>query len=305
MHPRQNTQARHSATAFKYSLVIATLHDDGELEKCLTSMLALADSPTFEVIVIDQNGDDRLVDLLRRFADCLSIVHERVTFRAACRARNLGVRLAKSTWVGFPDDDCQLMPDTLQEVDRLTSHFQASVITGQTVDTSGVPNVLRWKKESVNFTRWTMFGCLTEATLFVRRDAFLKVDGFDERFGPGARFPAAEGIDLVNRLFADLGDGHEVACYSPRIRMIHPTKIPPWNRWAVSRFYSYAHGDGGLIAKNLQPHMLYWGARTIVAASLQVLSMRGWRSVAFAARLAGLFKGFFAGLLVFHIGGPR
>jgi glycosyltransferase involved in cell wall biosynthesis len=305
MHYIQNTQERHSAKAFRYSLVIATLHDDGDLEKCFKSMLTLAEGPTFEVIVIDQNGDDRLVDLVRRFADSLSIVHERVTFRAACRARNLGVRLAKGTWVGFPDDDCQLMPDTMKEVERLTIHPQARVVTGQTVDTSGAPNVLRWKQEPINFTRWTMFGCLTEATLFVRRDAFLKVGGFDERFGPGARFPAAEGIDLINRLFADLGDGYGVACYSPRIRMIHPTKIPPWNRWAVSRFHAYACGDGGLIAKNLQLHMLYWGARTIVASSLQALSMRGWRSVAFAARLAGLFKGFFAGLLAFHIGGPR
>ncbi len=305
MYPIQNAQPGNLAPAFRYSLVIATLHDDGDLEKCLASLLTLVDGPSFEVIVVDQNGDDRLVDLVSRYARSLSIVHERVMFRSACRARNLGVRLAKGAWVGFPDDDCQLMSDTLKEVDRLSSQPLACVVTGQTVDPSGVPNVLRWKQEQVIFNRWTMFGCLTEATLFVRKDAFLRVDGFDERLGPGSRFPAAEGIDLVNRLFADLGDGSGVATYSPRIRMTHPTKIPPWDRWAARRFHSYACGDGGLIAKTPQPHILYWGARTVVAATLQMLSMRGWRSLAFGARLVGLCKGFFTGLFAFHWGGPR
>lgn len=290
-----------TASSVRYSLVIATLHDDGELRRCLDSLLALSVGPVFEVIVIDQNGDDRLVGVVKEFANRLSLVHERVGFRAACRARNLGVRLARGEWVGFPDDDCQLLPDTLREVDRVTCLPRVRVVSGRTVDASGDPTVLRWRKEQVEFTRWTMFGCLTEATLFVRRDAFLSVGGFDERFGPGARFPAAEGIDLMNRLFDFMRDGREVACYSPRICMIHPSKIPPWNRWAVGRFHAYAYGDGGLIAKNPGPHMLYWGARTLFAASLQAMPMRGWRSLAFAARLVGLFRGFFVGLLVFHL----
>jgi hypothetical protein len=83
--------------------------------------------------------------------------------------------------------------------------------------------------------------------------------------------------------------------------MRHPTKIPPWNRWAVCRFYEYAIGDGALIAKNPQPHMLYWGARTIFSAIRQVLFFRGWRSVAFAGRLIGLIRGFILGVIVFHI----
>src|SRR5690606_35108594 len=88
--------------------------------------------------------------------------------------------------------------------------------------------------------------------------------GFDPRFGRGARYPAAEGIDLMNRIFAVLGDGK--ACYDPRVTMRHPSKIPPWNRWAAGRFHQYARGDGALIAKHPRPHMVYWGLRTLVAA---------------------------------------
>ncbi|PZP25232.1 glycosyltransferase family 2 protein [Pseudomonas kuykendallii] len=171
------------------SLVIATLHDDGELEPCLASLVKQENAPTFEVIVVDQNGDDRLVEVIARFAGLLDIRHEQVDFRSATRARNLGARLARGIWLGFPDDDCQLLSDALGEVRRLSNDPQTQVITGQTIDETGAPNVLRWKQEPTEFTRRTMFSCLTEATLFVRRELFLQVDGFVERFGPGAPLP--------------------------------------------------------------------------------------------------------------------
>lgn len=282
---------------FRYSLVIATLHDDGELEGCLNSLVKLDKGPSFEVIVVDQNGDDRLVDVIRRLSDRLVIVHRQVSFRGACRARNLGASMARGAWVGFPDDDCQLFPDTLLEVEHLSSDPRVRVVTGQTVDAAGAPNLLRWKRKPSEFSRWTMFGRLTEATLFVQRDAFLAVGGFDERFGPGAPFPAAEGVDVMTRLFAHIGDGR--ACYSPRVRMQHPTKTPPWNRWVVARFHAYARGAGALVAKNPAPHLLYWGARIIVGSAVQALIFRGWRGAAFGARFRGFFEGWYAGMRYF------
>src|SRR5690606_18262246 len=139
-----------------------------------------------------------------------------------------------------------------------------------------------------------------EAVLFVERELFERAGGFDERFGPGALFPAAEGIELMNRLFA-LGrrEGCDPQpCFDPAIQLYHPDKVPPWDARAVRRFFAYAQGDGALVAKNPQPHMLFWVCRTLASASLQTLFFRGWASVAFAARIAGLLKG--AGRYVLH-----
>ncbi len=288
-----------SSSAPHCSLVIATLHDDGDLALCLASLAKQQDAPPFEVIVVDQNGDDRLVEVVARFAECLDIRHERVAFRSATRARNLGARLARGTWLGFPDDDCQLLADALGEVQRISGDPLTQVITGQTIDETGAPNVLRWKQEPTEFSRRTMFSGVTEASLFVRRELFLRTGGFDERFGPGAPFPAAEGIDLMNRLFDHMAG--QKACYSPRIKMQHPSKIPPWNAWAVGRFHSYAIGDGALIAKNPQSHMLNWGMRTLVSAFIQLFTLEGWRSAAFAARIVGMLRGFAA----FHLASWR
>jgi len=107
----------------------------------------------------------------------------------------------------------------------------------------------------------------------------------------------------MNRLFSQMGSGQ--ACYTPKIRLTHPTKIPPWNRWAANRLYSYALGEGALIAKNPQPHILYWGMRAFLATTRQMLAFRGWRSAAFSARLLGLFKGFFKGISVFYFSSSR
>lgn len=274
----------------QYSLVIATFRDNGDLARCLSSIAGQEDAHQTEVVIVDQNGDDRLCPLVERFAGCLNLTHERVDFRNACRARNLGARLATGQWLGFPDDDCELLPATLREVSAIARDPRVKVVTGRTVDHEGRPSVLRWKPDPLEFDRWRMFGCLTEATLFVSRALFLAAGGFDERFGPGARFPAAEGIELMNRLFTCMGDGK--ACYSPRVVVRHPAKIPPWNRWAVGRFHEYATGDGALIAKCPQPHMLNWGLRTLASAALQLFSLNGWRSLAFTARIAGLLKGF-------------
>jgi glycosyltransferase involved in cell wall biosynthesis len=271
-------------------LIIATLDDGGDLGRCLERLAGFAKDPPFEVIVVDQNDDEQLAPVLAAFAGRLELVHRRVAFRGASRARNVGAAAARGHWLGFPDDDCQLLPDTLAQVERLAADPCVRVITGRTIDGEGNANLLRWREERLRFTRWTMFGCLTEATLFVRRELFLAAGGFDERFGPGAPYPAAEGIELMNRLFGRLGDGE--ACYSPSVQVTHPTKVPPWNRWAVSRFHTYAIGDGALIAKSPQPHLLLWGLRMVLAATLQMLSLRGWRSAAYAARLLGLVRGF-------------
>ena len=277
----------------RFSFVIATLDDDGDLGPCLQSMAELLppqDEGGFEVIVVDQNQDDRLLGVLAPFTERLSLRHVRVPFRGASRARNLGAREARGAWVGFPDDDCRLLPEVLQQVAQIAADPAVKVVTGQTVDESGHPNLLRWGLQQRVLTRWNMFSCLTEATLFVDRTLFLAVGGFDEALGPGAPYPAAEGVELMQRLLTHPQSG--LAVYNPRVQMQHPSKIPPWNEWAVSRFYSSAVGDGAVVAKHRSANFLWWAARTLVSALLQALFHRGPRGRAFFKRIQGLLAGY-------------
>ena len=277
----------------RFSFVIATLDDDGDLAHCLQSLaqlLPVQGQDGFEVIVVDQNPDDRLRGLLAHHAQWLRIRHLQVDFRGASRARNLGAREALGAWVAFPDDDCRLLPDLLQQVAHVTEDPGVRVVTGQTVDDAGQPNILRWGARRRVLTPWNMFACLTEATLFVERGLFLEVGGFDEAFGPGAPYPAAEGVDLMQRLLTRAPAG--AAVYNPLIRMQHPSKIPPWNAWAVERFHSYAIGDGAVVAKNRSANLYWWALRTLGSALLQGLFCSGLRGRAFLRRIQGLLTGY-------------
>lgn len=270
------------------SLVVATLGTTEVLELLLESLTALQEAPSFEVIVVDQNGDDRLDSVVGRFASRLTLIHEKVDFKGASRARNHGGGLARGKWLGFPDDDCQLRPVTLRRMEETALTTGQRVVTGRTVDAAGDASVLRWGTAPERFDRWSMFRCVTECTLFVERELFASVGGFDPEFGPGAPYPAAEGIDLVNRLLGEAGHGH----FSPAIEFVHASKIPPWNDWAVNRFGHYAIGDGALIAKSPSLPMLYWGGRTILAALVNLAVSDRHHRAAYAARLHGLATGF-------------
>lgn len=273
------------------SLIIATLDDDGDLAACLASAEALADpGGGFELVIVDQNPDDRLAALVGRYSGRLPIVYRRVDFRGANRARNLGAGLARGQWLGFPDDDCRFLPDTLTAAAAYFAQPALHVITGRNVNEAGQPTVLRWARSARRFSPWTMFNCLTESTLFVRRASFEAVGGFDPGFGPGARYPAAEGVELLNRLFQRFGPA--CAQFDPAIAMVHPDKIPPWNAWARDRYAAYAFGDGAVVARHPRPHSWLWATRTLVAAGLQAALSRGWKRRAFQARVRALLAGY-------------
>ncbi len=270
------------------SLVVATLGTTDVLEPLLESLTELTGAPAFEVIVVDQNGDDRLDPVLARFLGRFPLIHEKVAFKGASRARNHGASLARGKWLGFPDDDCQLRPATLARMHAATLTTGLDIVTGRTIDASGRSSVLRWGHRAERFSRWTMFRCITECTLFVERELYTAVGGFDPDFGPGAPYPAAEGIDLVNRLLESAGRGY----YSPAIEFIHPSKIPPWTTWAVERFGHYAIGDGALIAKSPSLPLLYRGGRTVLSALVRLAAPNSPCRAAYAARLRGLVTGF-------------
>lgn len=276
-----------------FSLVVATVDPDGKLVHALLNSLLASSETSFEVIVADQNVDDHLGAVIAAVDGRLSVRHLRLPQRGASAARNAGAALACGRWICFPDDDCVYQADTLAAAKHVLSAPGVRVATGRTVDSTLQPSVLRWNRVAMDFNQWTMFACVTEATLFVERALFSAVGGFDPRFGPGARFPAAEGVELVDRLLHQESDQGRRwrARFDPAIQIVHPNKIPPWNRWAVRRFYEYAQGDGAFVARRLRGHTLWWVTRTLGSAGLQALTFRGWRSMAYAARIAGVGVG--------------
>lgn len=97
----------------RISLVLATVGRTDELSVALDSIALQSEHPA-EVIVVDQNGDDRLVPIVQRAREQGLVIHHLHSQPPALsRARNVGLNAAVGDVVAFPDDDCWYEPTTL------------------------------------------------------------------------------------------------------------------------------------------------------------------------------------------------
>src|ERR1700678_3775791 len=111
-------------------LVVAPRWRTRELKRLLESLLAQT-YKTFEVIVADQNEDDRLAPLLQDYCERLTIKHVRSATLGHSAGSNAGLRMCSGDIGGFPDDDCWYDPDLLRRVvDMLESHPEWRGIPG-------------------------------------------------------------------------------------------------------------------------------------------------------------------------------
>lgn len=228
----------------RFSLIVATRGRTRELSELFDSLLA-QNRTDFEVIVVDQNEDDRLAPILAGFRDRLRLIWQRSARPNACHARNLGLSLSQGEIVAFPDDDCLYPPDLLARVDAAFAADPAlQVLTGPAASPEGGLGSGRWRRDAGAITPANVWTSVIEFNLFLRRGTVLALGGFDERLGPGTPYGSAEGNDLVLRA---IRAGHK-AVYDPGQRVLHPDKrLTPV---AVERAQLYGTGLGFVLRRH-------------------------------------------------------
>ncbi len=231
----------------RFSLVVATLGRDAEVGALLDSLLAQGRTD-IEVIIVDQNADERLAPIEAAYAPRLPLRRFRSSVRNANHARNLGLRHARGDIVTFPDDDCLYPPGVLNRVDAA---FAASptlaVLTGPAASPEGGLGSGRWRTDGGAIDLSNVWTSVIEFNLFLPRATALSLGGFDEGMGPGTRFGSAEGNDLVCRAMA--AGLH--ARYDADLRIIHPDKR--LSDVAVARAGAYGRGLGFALRRHGAP----------------------------------------------------
>lgn len=232
------------------SLIIATLGRTEELATLLRSLVAQC-WPDLEVIIVDQNGDDRLTPIVAEFAPRLDIRHMRSTVRRNSHARNLGIGQCRGDIVGFPDDDCIYPSGLLAHVAaRFAAEPDLAMLSGPAATPSGGLGSGRWEPCSGPIalkTIWTSIICFN---LFLRRQTLRVCGGFDEDLGLGARFGSSEENDLAIRVLQSGARGY----YDFDLRVVHPDKrLTPT---AIARAFRYGTGTGRVMRKHRIPHRI-------------------------------------------------
>ena len=226
------------------SLVVGSVDRTEELE---TLLAGLRSQPyqDFEVIVGDQNADERLVPLLARFEQHLRLRHLRSAVRNISHARNLGLAAARGEVVGFPDDDCQYLPDTMA---RVVQHFEQDpslvILAGTHQSPTGALVNGRWTGRSCKIDDKTVWTTVMGSSLWIRTAPAREVGGFDPAIGPGTPWGSGEEPDFVLSLLRRGYRGY----YDIAIGVLHPEKrLTPG---AIARAFLYGAGTGRVLRKH-------------------------------------------------------
>jgi glycosyltransferase involved in cell wall biosynthesis len=273
------------------SLITATLNRTKPLERLLAS-LDRQSFQQFEVIIVDQNPDDRLSSILNQHPR-LNIVHLRCP-PGASRARNVGLRVAKGGIIGFPDDDCWYPESLLSTVTEwFAVHPEFDGLFAILRDETKVPTGPKWPKKPCPSTPETLLGFGITPVGFLTRQATEKVGFFDERIGPGAPSGYYSGEDADYFLRA-LAQGFRM-WHSPELTVFHPDFHA--DERLRDKSYPYAKGGGLIMRLYHFPRSLVLKVLILSAGGVVVnlLGFKWQRARAYLSRGAGVLRGYLLG----------
>lgn len=252
----------------KISLVMATVNRTDEVTRFLEH-LGKQTYRDFELIVIDQNQDDRLQPILAPYLGAFPVFHIKSSQRGAARARNLGMANVSGEIIGFPDDDCWYAPDLLDQVlGFFTSHPEWDGLTGRATDLNGITLALHFDDRGGAVTRYNVLKRSLTFTTFYRRAVTEAVDGFDEQLGVGAGTPWGSGEE-TDYLIQAMDRGFRIL-YDPSFMVYHPDPLKSERDKLLQRGYSYGCGLGKMLRKNDYPFwfFIYYLIRSLGGALL-------------------------------------
>lgn len=264
----------------KLSLIVPTLGRTACFPPLLDS-LAQQTFRDFEVIVVDQNQDDRLVDTLRPERWPFPLNHLRTPGAfGASRARNAGLKAAAGDIVLFPDDDCWYPPWFLEKAVQLFRDHDCAALAGRAADVHGRSINGRYDAAPGWIGRHNIWTTQIEWVVLFRRDILVAVGGYDEIIGVGAGTPwgASEGQDVMLRVLAA---GHR-AYYDPGLYGHHPElEVQTPNSDMTRKGRAYARGMGYVLRQHhfSTAHAAYWMVRPAIGALVNLLRGRVRRSL--------------------------
>src|SRR5688500_10433784 len=102
------------------SVILSTYNRADLLPRALEALLAqLPDSPTYEILVVDNNSTDETAEIIESFCERSPVVQHLFEARQGVSyAHNTGVRHAQSDILAFTDDDLIPANDWVRSVKR-------------------------------------------------------------------------------------------------------------------------------------------------------------------------------------------
>ena len=173
------------------SFVIPVRNDAERLRRCLQSIVQNAHSERAEIVVVDNASEDGSADVARAFtAEVLSVPQANVA-----TLRNRGVARSRAPVIAFVDADHEIAPAWIDAaLGRLADPSIAAIGAPCYPPADGTWVQHAYDRLRAHSARARDVSWLGSGNLAVRREAFERVEGFDETL------EACEDVDLCSRL---------------------------------------------------------------------------------------------------------
>ena len=222
-----------------------TINVTTELELFLKS-LKTQTYRDFELIVVDQNEGNEVFEIVKNYEEEFKIKYAKSDEKGLSLNRNRGLVLMEGEIVGFPDDDCEYQPDTLEKV---VAFFEKKkdyrIYSCRTLERGKTYGTGVMETKDMNITPDNVDMTVKSITFFVNYNGD-EIILFDEQLGVGATYGSGEETDYVLTL---LHKGYKGRYFANDI-IFHPAK--KGNYSDLTRAYNYALGFGALAKKEVK-----------------------------------------------------
>jgi glycosyltransferase involved in cell wall biosynthesis len=200
------------------SVIIPTLNEEGYIENCLKALKAQDYKGKFEIIVADGKSNDNTVKIAKKYADKVVVVDK----KGVAVGRNAGARVARGEIFIFMDADTVAAFNLITEI---VKGFEKGVV-GVTCP------VVPLSANMSEFLLYWFYNQFMKATLHTkkpqvagmccayRREAFEKVNGFDENIRAWDDYDMSERISKLGK----------IKCVDSTFVMTSPRRIRKWGK---------------------------------------------------------------------------
>lgn len=174
------------------SVIIPSFNRAQDLGDCLQALSKQRSGQgEYEVIVVDDGSSDNTEDLVAGLglAYPVPLLYKQQSNLGPASARNLGARCARGDVLAFTDSDCVPSLTWIERLIRWASlHPDSAAVEGSVFPLGEVTPSSRVIVADGP-------GCFLSANMAFRREAFVRLGGFDQDF----RFACCEDLDLAYR----------------------------------------------------------------------------------------------------------
>lgn len=228
------------------SLIMPTLNRFDDIYIFMDSLLEQT-YKDFELIIVDQNDNDKVKEIVDKYVDRLEIKYIKSDKKGLSYNRNIGIKAAKGDVLAFPDDDCAYKQDTIEKaINFFKKNQEYKIYSCKTMDFNEVDTFKRMYNGTCDINSLNVMDTITSITFFaIFKDKEYLM--FDERLGVGGEFGAGEEIDYILEL---LSKGYKGRYFGDDI-IYHPAKKHSKSKEKYQRDFNYGRGFGALCKKEI------------------------------------------------------